>query len=72
MNWVDVGRFLVLAGTVIVVVGLVFMVSDKLPIGRLPGDIRFGGERFRIYIPITTSILLSILITLVLNFFARK
>lgn len=72
MNWVDVGRFLVLAGTVIVVIGLVFMVSDKLPIGRLPGDIRFGGERFKIYIPITTSILLSVLITLVLNFFSRR
>jgi len=72
MNWVDVGRFLVLAGTVIVVIGLVFMVSDKLPIGRLPGDVRLGGERFRIYIPITTSILLSVLITLVLNFFSRR
>ncbi len=72
MNWVDVGRFLVLAGTVIVVIGLVFMVSDKLPIGRLPGDIRLGGERFKVYIPITTSILLSVLITLVLNFFSRR
>lgn len=72
MNWVDVGRFLVLAGVVIVVLGLVFMVADKLPIGRLPGDIQFGGTRFKVYIPIATSILLSIIITIILNFFSRR
>ena len=37
MNWVEIGRFLVVAGAVIIVLGLVFMVSDKLPIGRFPG-----------------------------------
>jgi hypothetical protein len=72
MNWDEVGRFLIIAGVVVVVVGMIFMVSDKLPIGRLPGDFSFGSGRFKIYIPIATSILLSILITIILNFFSRR
>ncbi|KMQ53064.1 hypothetical protein CHISP_0285 [Chitinispirillum alkaliphilum] len=72
MNWLETGRFLVLAGTVIVIIGLVFMVSDKLPLGRLPGDIQFGNGRFRLYLPIATSVLLSIVLTVILNFFSRK
>ncbi|MBN2188205.1 MAG: DUF2905 family protein [Chitinispirillaceae bacterium] len=72
MNWAEVGRFLIIAGAVVVVVGMIFMVSDKLPIGRLPGDLSFGSGRFKIYLPIATSILLSILITIILNFFSRR
>jgi hypothetical protein len=72
MNWIDVGRFMVLAGTIILVIGLLFMVSDKIPIGRLPGDIQIGSGKFKLYIPIVTSILLSLVITIILNFFSRK
>lgn len=72
MNWAEVGRFLIIAGAVVVVVGMVLMISDKIPIGRLPGDLHFGSGRFRIYIPVATSILLSILITIILNFFSRR
>jgi hypothetical protein len=72
MNWVDSGRFLIIAGTVIVVIGLLFMLSDKIPLGRLPGDLQIGSGRFRVYIPVATSILLSIVLTVVFNFFARK
>jgi hypothetical protein len=72
MNWAETGRFLIIAGAVIVVVGMVFMVADKIPIGRLWGDMRFGSGRFRIYIPVTTSILLSIIITIILNFFSKR
>ncbi len=66
------GRFLIIAGTVIIVLGLVFLMADKLPIGRLPGDFKFGGDRFRIYVPVATCVLLSLLITLIINFFSRK
>jgi low affinity Fe/Cu permease len=72
MNWMDTGRFLIIAGTVIVVLGLVFLMADKIPIGRLPGDLKFGGDRFRIYIPVATCVLLSVVITLIVNFFSRK
>jgi low affinity Fe/Cu permease len=68
----ETGKFLVIAGVVIFVLGLVFMMSNKLPIGRLPGDLRFGGDHFRIYIPIATCVLLSIIITVIVNFFSRK
>ena len=72
MNWTDSGRFLIIAGTVIIILGLVFMLSDKIPLGRLPGDLHFGSGRFKVYIPIATSILLSLVLTIILNFFARK
>jgi hypothetical protein len=72
MNWTDSGRFLIIAGTVIIILGLIFMLSDKIPLGRLPGDLHFGSGRFKVYIPIATSILLSLVLTIILNFFARK
>ena len=72
MNWIDTGRFLVIAGAVIVVIGVFFIVADKIPIGRLPGDLHFGSGRIKIYIPLATSILLSAVITLILNFFGRR
>jgi hypothetical protein len=72
MNWVDTGKFLIIAGTVIVVIGMLFMLSDKIPLGRLPGDFRIGSGRFRVYIPLATSVLLSVVLTVVFNFFARK
>ena len=72
MNWMDTGRFLIIAGTVIVVVGFIFLMADKITLGRLPGDLNFGSEKFRIYIPIATCVLLSVVITLIMNFFSRK
>lgn len=69
---IESGRFLIIAGTVIVVVGLIFVLSDKIPLGRLPGDFQFGSGRFKVYIPIATSILISVALTIVFNFFARK
>jgi len=72
MNMVETGKFLVTAGTVIVVIGVLAMLSDKIPLGRLPGDFHLGSGRFRVYIPVATSILLSVALTIVFNFFARK
>lgn len=72
MNWIDVGRFLIVAGTVVIVVGLLFLMADKFPIGRLPGDFHFGAGRVKIYIPIATCILLSLIITLIVNFFSKR
>ena len=68
----ETGKFLVIAGVVILAIGIVFMMSNKLPLGRLPGDLRFGGDHFRVYVPVATCILLSIIITLIVNFFSRK
>lgn len=63
----DMGKVLIIIGIIILVAGVVIHFSDRIPfLGKLPGDIRVEKENFRFYFPITTSILLSILISLVL------
>ena len=58
---------LVLAGGILVVAGLVLMVADRLPVlGKLPGDIVIRKDQFRVIIPVATSILLSLLVSLIL------
>jgi hypothetical protein len=69
----NTGKYILIAGGFIVLVGLVvYFFGDKLHwIGRLPGDIRVERENFRFYFPLTTMILLSLLITLVINLIKR-
>jgi len=64
-----VGRFLIVIGIVLVVVGL--LVNMGLPIGRLPGDITYRRGNFSFYFPLTTSIIASILLTLLMMFLRR-
>ena len=66
------GRFLILFGLVLAAVGLILVFSDKIPwIGKLPGDILIKKGKWTFYFPLATSILLSILITLLLNLFRK-
>lgn len=66
------GKTLILIGIVLVVVGAVFSLAGKLPwLGRLPGDITIQREHFTFYFPLTTCILISVIISLVLYFFRR-
>jgi len=60
------GRFLVILGLVLVVVGLLLPFLGKLGLGRLPGDIVIERDGFRLYIPLMTSLLVSLVLTLVL------
>ncbi|GAB3173881.1 DUF2905 domain-containing protein [Telluribacter humicola] len=62
------GKYLIVIGLVIVVVGAAFyFFSDKLQwFGRLPGDIRVEREGFRFYFPIVTMLLLSLLLNLII------
>lgn len=70
------GKILVVLGFIIVGVGILFMYSDKIPfVGRLPGDISIKKENFQMYIPITTSIIISVVLSLiiwVISFFSKK
>ena len=68
MEFASLGRILVVIGIVIVVVGLLAMLFGKLGLGRLPGDILIKRDGTTIYIPIVTMILLSVVLSLVLNF----
>lgn len=66
------GRLLVIMGLFLILFGLLLTFSDKIPyIGKLPGDIYIKKERFSFYFPITTSILISILLTLFFSIFRR-
>ncbi len=63
------GKALVLIGLAIAALGVVVMLG--VPIGRLPGDIVVKRDNFSFYFPLTTSIILSILLTLLFAFFRR-
>jgi len=64
-------RFLITLGLVLVVAGLLWPLVAKLGIGRLPGDIVIERENFRLYIPIGTSLLISVVLTVILWLFNR-
>jgi hypothetical protein len=64
-------RTLVTAGILLIAIGLFWPWLSKLPIGRLPGDIVIHRDNFRFYLPITTSIVASILLTLLFWLFRR-
>ena len=68
----EVGRFILVVGIVLVVVGGLAVLGIKLPFGRLPGDIAIEGERGGIYIPIATMIVISIVLTILANLFFRR
>lgn len=65
----DTGKWIILSGIIIIVIGLlIYFFHDKLNwLGRLPGDIRIEKENFRFYFPITTMIIVSVLLTLIVN-----
>ena len=67
-----VGKLLLVAGGVMVVLGGLLWLLSKVPfLGHLPGDIRIERPRFTCLIPLASSIILSIVLTLVLNIIAR-
>jgi hypothetical protein len=68
----ELGRILVIIGVVLLVVGGLAMLGVRLPFGRLPGDIAIEGERGGIYIPIVTMIVISVVLTVLVNLFLRR
>lgn len=73
MNIIQVGKGIMILGVVLLVVGGGLYLAGKfgLPLGRLPGDIRIERENFTCVFPLATMILISILLTVVLNLLAR-
>lgn len=66
-------RWLIIAGILVVIVGLVLHYAPWLLnwFGKLPGDIRLESDRSRVFIPIASMIIVSIVLTLILNLFGR-
>lgn len=67
----DTGKWLILIGGLIVAVGLLWPWLGKIPWGRLPGDIVIERENLRFYLPITTAIIVSVVISLILALIRR-
>ena len=67
-----IGKFLILFGIVAIILGSLLLISPKLPwLGRLPGDILIRKKNFTFYFPLATSIILSILLAVLINFFRK-
>lgn len=60
------GRVLLVVGAALFLLGAVLTWGPRMPwLGRLPGDFRFGGEHWKVYIPLGTSLLLSVVLSLI-------
>lgn len=58
-------RYLIIIGMALIVLGIGWPLLEKLPLGRLPGDIVIRRENFQLYFPITTSILVSLVLSII-------
>ena len=67
------GKTLILLGAVLMILGVVFLVAPKIPfLGKLPGDIHLRGKNWSFSFPVVTCIVISIVLTLLLNLFSRR
>jgi uncharacterized protein HemY len=63
----DIAKILILLGVFLIVIGVILLLIGKVPfLGKLPGDVLIKKEHFTVYVPLTTGIIISILISLVL------
>jgi len=65
-------RMLIITGVVFLVVGLLWLMGDKLGLGRLPGDVVLKRDKLTVYIPIVSSLVLSVVLTVILNLIGRR
>jgi len=69
----DLGRSIIVIGAILIIIGILMTMAGKIPgIGKLPGDIFIKKENFSFYFPISTCILLSIIVSAVMYFFSKK
>ncbi|NDJ77650.1 MAG: DUF2905 domain-containing protein [Chloroflexi bacterium] len=75
MDLNTVGRLVLIAGVGLVVLGGLLMLLSRVPVlkhlGHLPGDIRMEGENYSCFFPLTSMIIISVLLTLVVNIIVR-
>jgi hypothetical protein len=67
----NVAKYIILSGLLLLIIGiLIYFFGDKLKwLGHLPGDIRIEKENFKIYFPIVTMVIISIIVSLVIKLF---
>jgi hypothetical protein len=64
-------KVLILIGLALIVVGLLWLAGERLGLGRLPGDIVIERDGYRLYIPLMTSLVVSVVLSLLLWLFSR-
>jgi len=69
----EIGKSIIVMGIVIVLIGVLLTFGDKLPfsLGKLPGDIIYKKENFTIYFPLTTMIIVSVVLSFFLYIFGK-
>ena len=67
----DLGRYLIILGVLVALVGIVLATGNRLGLGRLPGDLAWRRGNFGCYFPLMTSIILSLVLTLIMWLFRR-
>ena len=70
----QMGKWLIGAGIFIAVLGVLVMLLGKVGLFKLPGDLEFGSKSWRIYIPVVSCVIISVILTLILwliNYFRR-
>ena len=70
----QIGKWLITVGIFIAVVGVLVMLLGRVGLFKLPGDLEFGSKNWRIYIPLASCVLISIILTVILwliNYFRR-
>jgi hypothetical protein len=68
-----IGRLLIIGGVILAVVGVVIVLAPNIPfLGRLPGDIRIDNGNVKVFIPLGTMLLISLILTLILNLANRR
>ena len=70
----NLGRMLIMIGLVVLVLGVIVSLGEKLPIrfGRLPGDVEIRGKNSIFYFPVVTCLLLSVILSFLLWLFGRR
>ena len=73
MDIMSLGKWLIALGLLVAGAGALLVLASRigLPLGSLPGDVNVTGRRFSVHVPLATCIVLSLLLTLVLNLIAR-
>lgn len=67
------GKLLIIFGIFFIILGGILILAPKIPLlGKLPGDIYYRKGNFSIYFPLTTSLLISLILTILLNLIFRK
>ena len=68
----SIARFLIVLGVVLIMLGTVFLLFPRIPLFKLPGDFILKKGNLVLVLPVVTSILLSVIVTIIINLLLRK